>query len=133
MRKRELEKFRKLLLNKRDEILSKTNKTKTDGSLHSSEDNRDDGDHARFASEQAFNLRMLDKEQKLLREIEHALKKFETGEYGICEGTGEPIELKRLRLRPWTRYSVEYKRSLEKERKSLRKIQRESERTPRLG
>ncbi|MDP8254675.1 MAG: TraR/DksA family transcriptional regulator [Candidatus Alcyoniella australis] len=133
MRKRDLDKFRKLLLTKRDVILNKTRKTRTDGSLHSSEDMRDDGDHARFASEQAFNLRMLDKDQKLLRELDHALKKFETGEYGICEGTGEPIDLKRLQLRPWTRYSVEHKRSLEKERKSLRKIEREAERSTRLG
>ena len=44
-------------------------------------------------------------------------EKFEEGEYGVCEGMGEPISYKRLELRPWTRYSVEYKEQVERERK----------------
>ncbi len=73
-------------------------------------------DVANRVSEQAYLLRLSDKEQKLLKQVNKALAKFELGEYGICEGTGEPIIFKRLKARPWTRYSIEYKEQLERER-----------------
>ena len=73
-------------------------------------------DVANRVSEQAYLLRLSDKEQKLLKQVNKALAKFELGEYGICEGTGEPIVFKRLKARPWTRYSIEYKEQLERER-----------------
>jgi DnaK suppressor protein len=77
----------------------------------------DEMDMAQRHAEQAYLMRFADKERKLLREIGHALSKFENGEYGICEGTGEPISFKRLELRPWTRYSVEYKEQIEREKR----------------
>jgi DnaK suppressor protein len=44
----------------------------------------------------------------LLRDIERALAKLDSGDFGICEGTGERIEPLRWLARPWTRYSVAY-------------------------
>lgn len=76
----------------------------------------DEADVASLHANQAYLLRVADKEQKLLREIRHALHKLESGEYGVCEGSGEPIGYKRLLLRPWTRYSVRYKEELEREK-----------------
>lgn len=76
----------------------------------------DEMDIATRHTEQAYLLRLVDKEKKLLKEIDHAMAKFERGTYGICEGTGEPIGLKRLELRPWTRHSLEYKEMLEREK-----------------
>ncbi len=81
----------------------------------------DDVDIAQRHSEQAALMRFADKERKLLLEIEHALEKMDNGEYGVCEGTGEPISFKRLEVRPWTRYSVEYKEQLERERRQHRR------------
>jgi DnaK suppressor protein len=77
-------------------------------------------DVATRQSEQAYFLRIADKEKKLLSQIDRALAKFERGTYGICEGTGEPIGVKRLMLRPWTRYSLEYKEALERETKGAK-------------
>ena len=77
----------------------------------------DEMDVAQRHTEQAYLMRFADKERKLLVQITNAIEKLETGEYGVCEGTGEPISLKRLELRPWTRYSVEYKEQVERERK----------------
>jgi DnaK suppressor protein len=77
----------------------------------------DEMDIAQRHTEQAYLMRFADKERKLLGEIANALEKMRTGEYGVCEGTGEPISPKRLELRPWTRYSVKYKEQLELERK----------------
>jgi len=77
----------------------------------------DEIDIARRHTEQAYLMRFADKERKLLKEIAHAIEKFEHGDYGLCEGTDEPIGFNRLRLRPWTRYSVSYKEQLEIERR----------------
>jgi len=75
----------------------------------------DEMDLATRDQEQAYLLRLADKERKLLREIHDALRRIDAGSYGLCEGTGEPIGMRRLRARPWARYSVEYKEMLERE------------------
>lgn len=64
--------------------------------------------------EQEFGLDLLAEEKKILVEIQKALIRIETGEFGICEGLGVPIEKKRLEAIPWTRYSLEYAQLLEK-------------------
>ena len=71
-------------------------------------------DQATNSQLQAVQLRVLDKESKLLREVDRALAKFDTDEYGLCEGTEEPIGYRRLKVRPWARYSITY--AEEKER-----------------
>ena len=80
------------------------------------------GDEADLASEDAeisLETRLMDRDAKLLREVERALEKVQNGTYGLCEGTDEPIGYARLKLRPWTRYSVTYKEELEREEKRL--------------
>lgn len=81
----------------------------------------DEMDVAQRHTEQAYLMRFADKERKLLVQITNALEKLRDGEYGVCEGTGEPISFKRLELRPWTRYSVEYKEQVERERKQRKR------------
>lgn len=76
----------------------------------------DEIDLAQRSTDQAWLFRMADKDRKLLIEIDVALEKMRSGEYGLCEGTDEPIGFKRLELRPWTRYSVAYKEMLEREK-----------------
>ncbi len=76
----------------------------------------DEIDIAQRSTDQAWLFRFADKERKLLIEIEAALEKMRSGEYGLCEGTDEPIGYKRLELRPWTRYSVGHKELLEREK-----------------
>lgn len=81
----------------------------------------DETDMAQRSTEQAYLIRFADKERKLLNEIDRALEKLRTGDYGVCEGTEEPIGFKRLELRPWTRYSVAYKEQIERERSQHRR------------
>lgn len=75
----------------------------------------DEMDCATRDQEQAYLLRLADKERKLLREVGDALARIETGTYGLCEGSGEPIGLRRLEARPWARYSIAYKEMLERD------------------
>jgi len=114
--KKELEKFKKLLLDKREEVITSIRERASTARVDEN-DLIEEMDQANRATEEAFNMRLLDKEVKLLREIEGALVKFEEGTYGICEGTDEQIERRRLEARPWTRYSVAYKEQLEREKK----------------
>ena len=111
--------LRDMLLTKRDEVVAALQKHMAEA-MDDNENLPDEMDLAERQSRQAYLFRLADKDQKLLREIDHALTKFSRGTYGICEGTGDPIGLKRLRLRPWTRYSIEYKEMLERERNGRR-------------
>jgi DnaK suppressor protein len=82
----------------------------------------DEVDLASVTIQQNLQFRLLDRDRKLLNEIENALSKIELGDFGYCEGTGEPIPKRRLELRPWTRHSVKYKEQLERMKKSGRGV-----------
>jgi len=75
----------------------------------------DEADHATEDAEVSLETRLMDRDAKLLREVERAIEKSKKGIYGLCEGTDDPIGYARLKLRPWTRYSVTYKEELERE------------------
>lgn len=115
--KEELREFKERLSTLREEVADRIRNRANTARVDGNEDLIEEMDQANRASEEAFNMRLLDKEVKLLREIDVALSKFDEGTYGICEGTDEPIERRRLEARPWTRYSVGYKEQLELEKK----------------
>lgn len=117
LKKKDIKYFEKLLMEKREEVLESIKERKK-LSFQNQEVLAEELDQASQASEQALHLRLLDKDLKLLREIDLALKRMEEDCYGICEGTGEEIDRKRLELRPWTRFSVEYKEELERRKKA---------------
>jgi DnaK suppressor protein len=76
----------------------------------------DDLDKAAEGAEVNRLLAAARKERVLIREIDRALGKLETGEFGVCEGTGEPIDPRRLEAQPWTRYSRAFLEMLELQR-----------------
>jgi DnaK suppressor protein len=118
----ELAEFRRLLLGKRQEIVQRMRQRDRDELFHPITEPGDTGDVAQDLSEQFLEARMAERDAKLLREINHALSKFEDGTYGYCEGTDEPIGRGRLRSRPWTRYSIAYKEEIELERRERRLV-----------
>lgn len=78
----------------------------------------DEMDDANTEGITAMASRLLERDVQLLGEIDRALGKFRTGDYGYCEGTGEPIGYGRLRSRPWARFSVAYQEQLERDARS---------------
>lgn len=66
------------------------------------------------AYDRDFALSLLSQEQDSLYEIDQALKRVETGTYGICEMSGKPIPHARLEALPFTRYTVECQADIEK-------------------
>ena len=67
----------------------------------------DPADRATIEEEHALELRTRDRERKLLKKVEQALARIESGDYGWCEETGEPIGVSRLVARPTANLSLE--------------------------
>ena len=67
----------------------------------------DVSDRATQESEKTLELRTRDRQRKLVAKIDAALQRIETGTYGYCEITGEPINIARLDARPVTTLSIE--------------------------
>jgi len=117
----ELLQFYKTLCTAKENLIAKAKQAMKSGSIKlDTNEMMDEVDLASATVEQNLTFRLLDRERKLLHEIEHALQKLKVGEYGYCEGTGEPIPKRRLELAPWTRHSVKHKEYLEKMKKSGR-------------
>ncbi len=67
----------------------------------------DPADRATIEEEHALELRTRDRERKLLKKVQEALRRLEKGDYGWCEETGEPIGVPRLLARPTATLSLE--------------------------
>jgi DnaK suppressor protein len=67
----------------------------------------DPNDRATQEEEFSLELRTRDRERKLIRKIDEALKRIEDGSYGYCLETGEEIGIKRLEARPVATLSIE--------------------------
>ncbi|MDQ7729243.1 RNA polymerase-binding protein DksA [Halomonas sp. SpR8] len=89
--------------------------------IASRERDSDESDQASFEEELRLALRQADRESRLLKNIESALKRIESGEYGYCEETGEPIGLPRLMFRPTAKLCIEAKERQEQQEHHYRK------------
>jgi len=118
----EISHFRKLLLQKRREIIGDVTSIESGALKKSRMDDAGDlssmpihmADMGTDNFEQEFALGLMDSERKLLEEINDALGRIVDGVYGICSGTGKNIRKARLEANPWARYSIEYATMVEK-------------------
>ncbi len=116
MDQQELDRFRKLLEDKREEILTEAERTLTE--LTGQTGNiPDPNDRASAEADRSFELRIRDRERKLLPKIESALERIFDGTFGQCEGCGEEIGVKRLEARPVTSLCIDCKTMQEKNEK----------------
>jgi DnaK suppressor protein len=106
MSKEQLEHFRWILSTWKQDLMQEVDRTM----LHMKDEAAnfpDPNDRATQESEFSLELRTRDRERKLIRKIDEALKRIEDGSYGFCLETGEPIGVKRLEARPVATLSVE--------------------------
>ena len=106
MNEKQLEFFRMKLQALKDDLLSNAGET----TEHLREDTSivpDPADRATIEEEHALELRTRDRERKLLKKISQSLARLDSGEYGFCDETGEPIGLGRLIARPTATLSLE--------------------------
>ncbi len=101
----QLDFFRQKLLTLKGDILK--NASETTEHLRENILVPDPADRATIEEEHALELRTRDRERKLLKKVEQALVRIESGDYGWCEETGEPIGLNRLIARPTANLSLE--------------------------
>jgi DnaK suppressor protein len=98
--------FRNKLLSWKDEILRESQGTMAQlktGPMREA----DLTDRASSETDWGIELRTRDRQRKLISKIDAALRRIETGEYGYCEVTGEPIAIARLEARPIATMTVE--------------------------
>jgi DnaK suppressor protein len=105
MSAQQLEFFKDRLQKLRDDILK--NADATTENLRENILVPDPADRATIEEEHALELRTRDRERKLLKKVEQALSRIESGEYGWCEETGEAIGISRLLARPTANLSLE--------------------------
>lgn len=106
MNDRQKEYFRKKLLNWKEDILKESQGT-LDNLQEDDNHLPDIADRASSETEKALELRTRDRQRKVISKIDAALHRIETGDYGYCEETGEPISLRRLDARPIATMSLE--------------------------
>ena len=82
----------------------------------------DPADRATIEEEHALELRTRDRERKLLKKVQQSLSRIDSGEYGYCEETGEPIGVPRLLARPTATLSLEAQQRRELRQKLEKKV-----------
>ncbi len=114
--KKKKEAFKKLLNGRLDELLTDANKTVSD-MADPVQNFPDPTDRASMESERNFELRIRDRERKLIGKIKGALERIEAGSFGICDECGEDISEQRLKARPVTTLCIDCKERQEKDEK----------------
>lgn len=112
MDKETQEYFKRILLNRLDELYEEAEKTVA-GMTDGEETFPDPTDRATLESDRNFTLRIRDRERKLILKIREALQRIEEGVFGICDACGDDISKERLEARPVTTLCIECKRKEE--------------------
>lgn len=110
--RRKLEKWKEELLQENDESLK--------AMQEESEFDGDDVDRASTETTLGYEIRTKERARKLIAKIDNALLRIKNGTYGFCEETGEPIDLKRLEVRPNATLSLKAQERHERQEKIQR-------------
>jgi DnaK suppressor protein len=113
LKQEKLEVFRTMLIQKINELLSEAGKTVSE-MTNGKENFPDSNDRASLESDRNFELRIRDRERKLIVKMQEAIKRIDDGTFGVCEACGGLISEKRLMARPVTTDCIECKTKLEK-------------------
>ncbi len=117
--KRDVDQYRKVLMDKRAEILGDVASLETDARNKNTGGNLSNmpvhmADIGTDNFQQEFTLGLVESERKLLAEINAALLRIQKGTFGICLETAKPIGKPRLDATPWARYCIEVARDMER-------------------
>ena len=113
LKSEKMETYKALLTQKINELLSEAGKTVSE-MTNGKENYPDPNDRASLESDRNFELRIRDRERKLIMKMQEAIKRIEDGVFGVCEVCGGPISEKRLMARPVTTLCIDCKTKQEK-------------------
>lgn len=111
MNDEQLEFFRSLLLSQKQELIDSLKETSDH--LQNQGREADENDRASLEEERWLELRIRERESKLITKIDSTLRRMDDGSYGYCDDTGEEIGLERLLIRPTATLSIEAKQRRE--------------------
>ena len=114
MPKKELEKYRRLLQEKKTVLLAELVKTRNAEEETTEESTQDIADKAVSSYTREFLYSFNDSERNTLQQIDQALSRIEDGSYGLCLNCSSPMNEKRLTAIPWSRHCVECQELAEK-------------------
>lgn len=117
MDQKELDFFKDLLKQKLTDLEGGAGRTLED-MTETDENYPDPTDRASVESDRSFELRLRDRERKLIKKIRLAIDRIKDGTYGECEECGEDIGFKRLKARPVTTMCIKCKSKQEQEEKA---------------
>jgi DnaK suppressor protein len=109
--------IKKKLTKQRQDLLAEAENTLTSKISSEKESFPDPTDQAVAELDNNFVLRLRGREQKLLKKIDDAISRIDSGVFGVCESCGEQISMKRLEARPVTTLCIECKTRQEEEEK----------------
>lgn len=112
--KRELEKYRKLLEQKKAELSNELAKARSAEEESNEEATQDIADKAVSSYTREFLYSLTDGERTVLLQIDEALARIDDGTYGFCTNCGAAMNEKRLTAVPWTPYCVDCQELSEK-------------------
>ena len=113
MKPEKLELFRVMLNQKIAELLEDAGKTVSEMTV-SKENFPDPNDRASLEADRNFELRIRDRERKLIAKMQEAIRRIDDGTFGICGDCGGPVSEKRLLARPVTTQCIDCKTKQEK-------------------
>jgi len=114
MKKITLEEFRGLLQQQMEELVQDAGKT-VSGMTEEKTNFPDPTDRAALESDRNFELRIRDRERKLINKIRQAIERIDDGSFGLCENCEEEIGVERLRARPVTTLCIDCKTEQERQ------------------
>jgi DnaK suppressor protein len=111
IRKSELGSIRKMLVEKREALMSTMKKNQD---MDAMQDIGDEADQAGQSIEKELLFELSDNERTTLDQIEGALRKMDKGTYGLCESCQKPIPKMRIKALPFARYCIVCQNSAER-------------------
>ena len=114
MKPEKLDLFRVMLNQKINDLLEDAGKTVSEMTSGVKENFPDPNDRASLEADRNFELRIRDRERKLIAKMQEAIRRIDDGTFGICDNCGGPISEKRLMARPVTTQCIDCKTKQEK-------------------
>jgi DnaK suppressor protein len=118
LKRKDLKRFRDVLLAKKKEILRSAQRTLSEDMTLDANDLADEMDLASSEYLQSFTFRLRGREKVFLEKIDHALEKIRNGSFGVCEDCGDAISMKRLEARLETTLCIRCKEDQERVEKA---------------
>ncbi len=114
MTKKQMDVYRKRLLDKKREVTDAYNKNKNYGRLTEDEGTQDLADKASSAYTKEFLYSLSNTDREALQQVDEALQRIRKGTYGVCVECGEDLNKKRLEAVPWASHCISCQEKIEK-------------------